>query len=286
MKNKNLAIILREMSQPNSNILIYVHLGYNDYLDSVFKLTRHFNPSNRIILLGDNDNKHVAEKYSFEFENISYYNQPIPYHHLSVNTEKYEKFCFQRWFIVKNFINKNNIETFIYSDSDNAVLFDFNSDFFPKNGILGNDQIIVPCLFSCSNQDLNVICNFYTQMYSLTKDQVFHKIHSTNYYQLHDNKIFHFSDMFFLKMAVDQLNLKFINMEHEPFSINTQQACFNANINDVGTVHMVDHIFYQRKREDSTLVRLLNIHFAGAAKKYANIFMEKMPFENCVICLT
>ncbi|KJD33398.1 hypothetical protein PK35_05950 [Tamlana nanhaiensis] len=44
------------------------------------------------------------------------------YKHMSTNSYKFELICFQRWFVLKDFVNKNSInETFIYLDSDVLV---------------------------------------------------------------------------------------------------------------------------------------------------------------------
>ncbi|XCF07741.1 hypothetical protein ABI125_07730 [Tamlana crocina] len=47
------------------------------------------------------------------------------YKHMSSNSFKFELICFQRWFILKDFVNNNNVnETFMYLDSDVLVYQD------------------------------------------------------------------------------------------------------------------------------------------------------------------
>jgi len=48
------------------------------------------------------------------------------YAHMSFTPQRFEQFCFERWFIILDFVKKNNIEQFLCLDSD--VLLFCNAD--------------------------------------------------------------------------------------------------------------------------------------------------------------
>ena len=244
---------------------LYIHTSNSYYLDSIFAITRHFNKKNRIILIGDSDNYDVAKKYNIEHYLIKDYNEIIPYHHISVNTIDFEKFCFNRWFIIKNFINTHNIKKFVYSDSDNAIIYDFNSIEY-NNAFLGNTIVIVPNLFFCCKETLQKICIYYLDLYNIKYDNFVALIKDLPYITYHNNKP-HFSDMMFLKMAIDFLNINYVFLP-----LNTDkniEFCYNLNINDINTKIIKDKVYIE-----NTTTSLLNIHFAEKTKKLIKEYLS------------
>lgn len=109
--------------------LIFTHKGNAFYLDYVLRQARYFNPDADIYLLGDKDNNHydyiihiMVEDYmnsANEFEDV--------YEHMSSNLYNYELFCFQRWFVILDFVRSNNIKNFICLDSDVLVFCDITT---------------------------------------------------------------------------------------------------------------------------------------------------------------
>jgi hypothetical protein len=104
--------------------IIFIHNGNHSYLKYSLRQARSFNPGSPIYLLGDKKNNkfnflehHYIKDYFKEaaaFENI--------YRHMSTNAHDIELFCFQRWFIIKDFVKRNRIDKFLYLDSD-VLLF-------------------------------------------------------------------------------------------------------------------------------------------------------------------
>ena len=254
-----------------NSVLIYIHRGYCDYMDDVFAITRHYNKDTRIILIGDSDNHGIANKYSIEHHLFSEYNEEIPYHHVSVNPESYEKFCFSRWFILKNFINRNNIEHFVYSDSDNMILYNINSIKY-DNAFLGNSQILVPNIFFCNRDSLNQICEYYKGLFNLTYDDYFKKITDSPYIVYYNNNkdIPVFSDMMFLRMVVNELNISFEKLDDR--NINNPYT-YDVNINDI-----VTHISGNRVYMKNTNTYLLNIHFQGSSKSLTKNYLSLLEY--------
>ena len=222
----------------------YIHTSNSYYLDSIFAITRHFNKKNRIILIGDSDNYEVTKKYNIEHYLIADYNEIIPYHHVSINTIEYEKFCFNRWFILKNFINTHHIEKFIYSDSDNAIMYDFNSIEY-TNAFFGHNTVIVPNLVFCCKETLQQLCVYYLDLYNLNYDNFLSLIKNSKYITYHNNNInnLHFSDMMFLRMALHDLDIVFTFLPEKKEKDN--EYCYNVNINDIKTKIVKNKVYIE-----------------------------------------
>jgi len=97
--------------------VIFFHLGYQNYLSKTIRQAKLNNE--RVILLGDSNNSHLdvehhdITKYINMFEDFNKI-----YRHMSANNPQLEYLCFIRWYILKNFLEENNIEKCFYFDSD------------------------------------------------------------------------------------------------------------------------------------------------------------------------
>ena len=97
--------------------VIFIHQGYQSYLDFTVQQA---SKKNKVFFIGTqeppkNDNLSFFQlknynKYTSQFSNI--------YENLSTNEYNYELFCFLRWFILKEFMEEQNLDTVFYVDSD------------------------------------------------------------------------------------------------------------------------------------------------------------------------
>ncbi len=134
--------------------IIFTHFGNSYYLEGTFKCAKKFNPKANIFLLGDNDNKYIAEQSNIKWipfkslmdKEINYIDGN--YYHIgtaNINNIPKHKHNFMRWFYIKNFIQYNNINKFYHFDSDVIICRDLNEiehylvdkDFYPSNSISG-----------------------------------------------------------------------------------------------------------------------------------------------------
>jgi len=235
----------------NKKPCIFVHRGSQDYLDNVLFITRFYSPTAQLILLGDETNKLIAEKHNVDHHMITDYEEVVPYHHYSVNKEEYEKFCFQRWFIIKNFCIKNNIREIIHSDSDNAFFTDINTLDYIDAAFIVNSVVIVPNVLFIATDNLIKICEFYISLYSRSKDEILSHIR-----YIKKNEEAHYSDMHFLFQAITELKLKFENLPTQK-----ESKIFNYHINNCKTT-FCDGLFFVK----DTNCQVLNLHFQGKTK--------------------
>ena len=91
---------------------------------------RLFNQENRICLISDG----IPDGCDFvEYHDINdYWDSSVEfdkiYLHLSSNPRDYEMFCFQRWFVIRDFVQKQGFEYFLCVDSDVLLYCDVNID--------------------------------------------------------------------------------------------------------------------------------------------------------------
>lgn len=104
--------------------IIFLHKGPADYLLYTLKQAIKWNPNSDVILLGDESNKKNAELAGalyFPYEDYKTEAQNVlvkHYKHMSTNPAHYELICIARWFIINEYMEKNNIEHAFITDSD------------------------------------------------------------------------------------------------------------------------------------------------------------------------
>jgi len=155
--------------------VIYIHKGYCPYLRLSLLQAKKTNPDARLILLGDKANERLAQEIGvafYPFEN--YFSEATDfesvYRHNSANGYSYELFCFQRWFILKEFLAKEKInDRFFYNDSDTFLFCDADAlvKEFTQYYDLSICGPIAPCFVLFKSADvLNELCSFITYQYT------------------------------------------------------------------------------------------------------------------------
>ena len=113
--------------------LIFTHKGSSDYLWYCLEQAKISCPDCRIILLGDDANK--TDNPNIEHYLITDVMQSADdfekvYRHQSSNPYWYALICFQRWFIIRDFVEKNNISRFYGCDTD-IMIYDDLTKYIP-----------------------------------------------------------------------------------------------------------------------------------------------------------
>jgi hypothetical protein len=100
--------------------IIFIHSNYSDYLKYSLLQAKRTNSEFQIYLLGDSSN----DCYDFvEHHNLSEYSKEANefakiYRHYSTNNYEFELYCFQRWFVLKEFLSFIGAKNCLYLDSD------------------------------------------------------------------------------------------------------------------------------------------------------------------------
>ncbi|MDR1645487.1 MAG: hypothetical protein LBS05_06675 [Tannerellaceae bacterium] len=258
--------------------VIIVHKGNSFYLSPVLEQIRLFNPENAIYLISDIS----KQKYPFvNYCNIEDYMDRANefekrYVHLSSNPYFYELICFQRWFIILDFVIQHRIEHFLCMDSD-VLLYCRIDDTLNKH--IGCDFTICdktgPGCSLFNVDSLKKFCDYISDLYSeKTKSRLF------DFYQSFIDKksLGGFCDMIaFTWYQNDTESLKIIDI-----SIPENGACFDACLtassgfefaSGLKKIYWKDNLPYGKLLSDGSLVRFYCLHFQGRTKysiyKYA-----------------
>lgn len=107
--------------------ICFVHTGDSWYLWYTLRQARLTNPNADIILIGDRHLPHY-DPFVRHVAIQDYFGEAAAfakiYQHLSTNSHGYELFCFQRWFILKEYVERHAIDRCVYLDSDVMVYSD------------------------------------------------------------------------------------------------------------------------------------------------------------------
>lgn len=112
--------------------ILFIHRSESWYLYYAVKQARKWNPHAHIAVISDHPQpslRGLAEVYAIQqfwppaadFEKI--------YHHMSCNSVQFELFCFQRWFVMAEFIRQHRPERVVHLDSDILIYDELSTDF-------------------------------------------------------------------------------------------------------------------------------------------------------------
>lgn len=155
------------MEMRNLPILI-IHQGDNEYIKYSLKQLKFSNPNSDVFLIGTNANKrhcpdnikHVLiDDFIYSALEFSKIFQQIDKSFSNSNNKKcfipiddYNLFCYQRWFILRDFMQANNLSKCCYLDSDCMLYTDINISTYKSLqtnwiGIFNMDELNNFCSF-------------------------------------------------------------------------------------------------------------------------------------------
>jgi hypothetical protein len=110
--------------------VIFFHLGNSDYLPQTLAQALKYN--NRVILLGDTSNQFTNDDVE-HYDHVDFKDEQLEqflknYQHFSSNNAEFEITCIKRWFIIKNFLLRFNLESCVYLDSDIMAYSNFTEE--------------------------------------------------------------------------------------------------------------------------------------------------------------
>ena len=269
--------------------IIVLHKGNPPYLKECLNQAKFSNPNSRVILLGDESNKNVpdgVEHYFIsDFQGMSQ-ELKTNYVHLSSNTYGFEFFCIERWFIMLDFIRKNNIDKFLHIDSDTLLYADFEKEpeFIRE---IAEVDIALPgikgtwCNFFQSVKALEKFCNFVISKYKnrelmqKLQEEFSNKVES---YKKQGKRYRHggICDMTFITWIRESGEITFIDtfenvvgglqVQH---NINNIDGCvMSGNIQNIIFINGQPHCV----KKTGEIVRLALLHLQGKAKQLMSDF--------------
>ncbi len=263
--------------------IIFIHQGRNDYLLTALKCARESNPLADIFLIGDkanNDIDSVSHKYISDYFYSAKQFEKY-YKHFSTNSYEFELFCIQRWFILRDFMKENNLESCFYADSDVLIFANLlaeqskfeNYQLALSEGTCGHNS------FWNSFDAINNFCNFTKDVYSENNIETYSKlIDFWTKYKLSKKSggICDMTLLMFYKEKYPTLVGETANIingstyDHNLSSKNQNNTIYN-NILGIKKVVWKDNLPYV-KDDTNILIRFNTLHLQGWTKKLSAKF--------------
>lgn len=258
--------------------VIFIHQGDNDYLKYSLRQAKNINDT--VILIGDHDNN----QYEFiQHQKISDYSTTAirfasVYIHRSPNGHDYELFCFQRWFILRDFLKRNKIDKCYYQDSDVMLCCDVTQNHFHSYKLAlfhGSGHSI----FIHDFNKLEEFCSFIENYY---KDPSLFN-HLIAYHQ--EKGYPGISDMVLLRIYFEQLGPSIV----KDISHITNDSVFDGNINHANgfetvngrkKVYRIGKEYYFKHLDADKFIKINALHMQGDAKQYMKFFVQDGSLTN------
>ncbi len=164
------------MSKEKLNIpVVLIHRGNHDYVQTCIDQAKHYNKD--VIVISDTEYKNCEnvniEKYSNNSNEFAKFYIPLS------TLGDYELFCFQRWFILYDYMKETNNENIFYIDSDVLLYHNVSDDWkIFENCIFTLILRSVGCTSYFSLYGLRMFCKFLFEIYQKKDSYEFAKIAS------------------------------------------------------------------------------------------------------------
>ncbi|MFK7899185.1 MAG: hypothetical protein AB8B61_00360 [Cyclobacteriaceae bacterium] len=271
----------------NSYPIIFLHKGNPEYLRIALDRLILSNGDAKIILLGDESNKNISgvdHYFISDYFNTAKKFEDNYYIHMSKNSYEFELICYQRWFVISEFIRQREYNTFWYLDSDVLVYSNLNDYLksipnYKKYDLIGFDS-------STEEGDFfNPSFNFYTSksfqgitdylINSYVDNKVFMEL--ANKWRIHtkENKPGGVCDMTQLKLFFLSKSLNVYNSYNSHNDIIPDgNININTNHGNGEKYKMIEGLKYTKivdynvlvYLEDGSTKKIISTHFQGAAK--------------------
>ncbi|MFA6103022.1 MAG: hypothetical protein WCV67_07265 [Victivallaceae bacterium] len=262
--------------------LIFIHQGYNDYLNYTLRQAHFSNPDAEIILIGDESNdkfdfvKHYrAEDYQRNADAFA-----GVYKHMSFNSYEFELICFKRWFILEDFMIQHQLHgTFVF-DTDVMIYSDLTamaenlSDSGNNGFAVTGESSLSPHVIFWQKQTLSSFNQFLLESYSLP--EVIEKYQQKWTHHISNKLAGGICDM----TALCLFNSQAAHVQYQNLLKIEDDATFDLNINE--SSNLKDNEFvktrgqkkiiwnnnqpYAIRKSDNREIRFHALHLQGHAK--------------------
>lgn len=249
--------------------VIVTHLGNHEYYRKVIKQAKKYNE--KVFAIGDCEppsNYNISD-YFQSANKFSHF-----YEHLSTNSRRIELICFQRWFILKDFMENHGIEISFHIDSD--VMLYANTDIEYENFCQFDFTLSHRCCGSNSFFTLkglkkfcDFLINFYRNKNSYDYDRIAAHYHTRQKHGLPGGVcdmtlLQHYSYLHCGKIG-EMMHI--INGSTYDHNINEPDQYFRMDkgIKDITFVNGIPHCYQESTGKQ---IQFRTLHFQGPAKKH------------------
>lgn len=255
--------------------IIFIHKENPAYFPLPYSLAqaKKSNPKSHIFLIGDSTNQYdFIEHYNL----LNYFQEAREflrvYHHLSVNQFDYELLCFQRWFVLKEFMITHKLERCLYLDSDVMLYTNATAeaqtfaefDFTLYKGVSGH------CNFISSLKALEKFCNFLFEFY--TNPLLFQSVALPIQTALENGELCGLSDMSafteYAKRGLGKIGDLSLIQNNSVYDGNIRIADGFEMNQDTKNIHWIEDKAYCKLLKSHQEIRFHALHFQGHSKRY------------------
>jgi hypothetical protein len=253
--------------------VIFIHKGDHFYLNYSLNQIKVTNPNTPVYLITDSiTNKHSHVTYIDINNYFSGANEFAKiYKHMSTNGFENELFCFQRWYILKEFCEDKKLEKLLYLDSDILLYCNIDETFskFNSYDFTISKKLSPHCCYFPSAGKLQKFCDFIPKLYLDPN-------YSDRFLAKHQHHLKHnlnggVCDMTAFNEYQKEQDVKVIDL-----NVIVSNEIFDDNINDSDGFIMKDGIkalffekgfYYGILKESKQRIKFNTLHFQGPAKK-------------------
>jgi len=262
--------------------IIFIHNQNSNYLPLSLWQARKSNPGSEVILIGDSYSAHFG--FLVSHVNIKEYSKGASefakrFVNFSTNPHNFELICIQRWFILKEFLIRNGIESCIYLDSDILLYGDvtedarrFSSFGMTIAGISGHSNFIK------KTTTLSEFCGFLMESY---KGPAEIEILKTKYARFRENhEEGGISDMtFFMEfkwLYPDKILDIGVPLQNKLYDISMNYIEYVHNGHGIKSVRKAKNGSVYLRHNTEPLIKMQTLHFQGKTK----VYMKKHMFSS------
>lgn len=259
--------------------IIFVHKSNSYYLHAALLKAHMTNPTHDIILIGDETN----DRYSFvKHYNISDYMSSANkfakiYIHHSPNPYNFELFCFQRWFVIKDFIEKYyKGSDFFYCDTDTLLFIDIKDELQKwRKYHFTICRTGTPCFTYFNSNCINDFTSFIYERYSTEDGKKMIEEYANRL--IKQNRRYGISDMTAFMAYENISGIKCLHVDSiiqgTSYGHNFQDAKDGYEMRD-NHYNVIDKLSLPKCRFISTneMIIFKGLHFQGISKRYMPSF--------------
>ncbi len=274
---------------------LFFHYGeFPGYLHNAIEHVRIFNPDSDIILVNDSFKQFSAlNRFNITYYDIKQFNSPLldsfrrSYRHISSYNEKYEKFCFERWFVSEIIRKASPEKVYVLIDSDVATFGNVSSllESLPKCPIS-----ISGCSphFSFIRESIDDFLNFILDFYS--DDEKVNESLARHNNSFNSTRSFNLTDNAFLPLFMQ------VSRDVQNYNLASPLGFIDTNIHVPQEFDFLQLRRRQRKsifwrmeqgraipyfKRDNEFVRAFILHFQGPGKRVFHRFnsLDGSPSE-------
>jgi hypothetical protein len=254
--------------------LIFIHRTEDNYIEYVLKQAKRANPKSAVFLIGSESNRKFISAGMQHFLIRDYFEGASQfakiYKHVSHLEYEYLLFCFQRWFVLRDFMLKQNINECWVIDTDVMVFADldeprFDNFSFEKNW---NSKIPLSKIKDFCKLQMDYFSN--DSSFELLKTYAIHRGHQRNNEPL-------ISDMVTMNLYYENyLKEKRTNGVFADSFFDTNLFVSSPGVEMLGKrkkIYLIDNTLYCKKLISNEFIKVNSIHFtAPQNKKFIKYF--------------